>query len=225
MKKPLAELLGTYLLVFLGTSAAVSGLAADNGNLSTGTIVQIGLTFGMALVAIAYAFGPVSGAHVNPAVTFGMVVAKKMTMKDAIPYWVAQFGGGLLAALTVMLAFGEQAKRFGYGANGPGKQFGDMGALAFEIISTMLFFLVIYGAAASKKAAAGFAGIPIGLYLAASHFAGINISGSSLNPARDFGPALLAGKIGTLWIYFVGPLVGAAIGAVLCCMVHEGKDD
>jgi aquaporin Z len=224
MKKPLAELVGTYLLVFLGTSAAVAALSTNDGKLSNAVVVEIGLTFGLALVAIAYAFGPISGAHVNPAVTFGMVVAGKMKIGEAIPYWIAQFAGGILAALTVMLAYGETAKTFNLGANGPGKSFGVQGAIAFEIVSTMLFFLVIYGAAASKKANAAFAGIPIGLYLAASHFAGIPISGSSLNPARDFGPALLSGGtvLSGVWVYFVGPLAGALLGGIAAKILHEG---
>jgi aquaporin Z len=226
MKKPLAELIGTYLLVFVSTSAVVSGLAADDGRLTTQTIVQIGLTFGFALVAIVYAFGPISGAHVNPAVTLGMLIAKKIEMGDAVKYWVAQFLGGILAAITLRVGYGEMAGRFNYGADAPGDGFGVRGALAFEIVSTMLFFLVIYGAAASKRAAAGFAGIPIGLYLAVSHFAGIRISGSSVNPARDLGPALLAGGeyIDRLWIYFVGPLAGGALGGLLAGLVHEGHD-
>jgi aquaporin Z len=210
MKKPLAELVGTYLLVFLGTSAAVAALSTNDGKLSNAVVVEIGLTFGLALVAIAYAFGPISGAHVNPAVTFGMVVAGKMKIGEAIPYWIAQFAGGILAALTVMLAYGETAKTFNLGANGPGKSFGVQGAIAFEIVSTMLFFLVIYGAAASKKANAAFAGIPI--------------SGSSLNPARDFGPALLSGGtvLSGVWVYFVGPLAGALLGGIAAKILHEG---
>lgn len=226
MKKILAELVGTYLLVFLGTSAVVSALSVTGGTLVVPCIVAIGLTFGLSLVAIAYAFGPISGAHVNPAVTLGMVVAKKMEAGEAMRYWIAQFGGGVLAALTLQAAYGELAERFNFGANSPGAKYGIRGALLFEIVSTTLFFLVIYGAAASKHATAGFAGIPIGLYLAASHLAGIPISGSSLNPARDFGPALLAGgdTLGGVWVYFVGPLSGAILGGFLAGHIHEGKD-
>jgi aquaporin Z len=227
MKKILAELIGTYLLVFLGTSAVVSTLSVTGGTLVVPCIVEIAFTFGLALVAIAYAFGPISGAHVNPMVTLGMVVAKKMEPGDALRYWVAQFGGGVLAALTLQAAYGDMAERFNFGANAPGQKFGVQGALIFEIISSTLFFLVIYGVAASKRAVAGFAGLPIGLYLAASHLAGIPISGSSLNPARDFGPALLAGgdTLGRVWIYFVGPLAGGVLGGFFATHLHEGKED
>lgn len=224
MKKPLAELVGTYLLVLLGTCAVTSALTIGGGRLEVAGIATIGLTFGLALVAIAYAFGPISGAHVNPAVTLGMVVAGKMKPGEAAGYWIAQFAGGILAALTLQIGFGEIADKYGYGANSPGKDFGVKGALVFEIASTMLFFLVIYGTAASKRAAAGFAGLPIGLYLAASHFAGIPISGSSLNPARDLGPALLAGgdTLSGVWVYFAGPLAGAILGALVSKHLHEG---
>ncbi len=226
MKKPLAEFIGTYLLVFLGTSAVVSALTVGMGKLEVAGIVGIGLAFGLSLVAIAYAFGPISGAHVNPAVTLGMVVAQKMTVKEAVPYWIAQFAGGVFAALTLKFGYGEMAEKFHLGANAPGPLFGTGGALVFEVVSTMLFFLVIYGAAASKRAAAGFAGLPIGLYLAASHLAGIPISGSSLNPARDFGPALISGgaTLSGVWVYFVGPFVGAILGGFLALQVHEGKE-
>jgi aquaporin Z len=113
--------------------------------------------------------------------------------------------------------------KFNLGANAPGK-FGVHGALMFETVSTMLFFLVIYGAAASKRANAAFAGIPIGLYLAASHLAGIPISGSSVNPARDFGPAVVSGgaALSGVWVYFVGPLAGALLGGLIARFLHEG---
>ncbi len=223
MKKPLAELIGTYLLVFLGTSAVVTALTLTGGKLQPQAVLAIGLTFGMSLVAIAYAFGPISGAHVNPAVTLGMVMAGKMPIGEAVGYWVAQFMGGILASVTVMAALGESAREFHFGANAPGS-FGVGAAVAFEVVSTMLFFLVIYGAAASKRAAGGFAGISIGLYLAASHLAGIPISGSSLNPARDLGPAVVSGGevLAGVWVYFAGPLAGAALGGLLARFVHEG---
>ena len=223
--KLLAELVGTYLLVFLGTCAVVGAKASTGGDPGMAGFVAIGLTFGLALVAIAYAFGPISGAHVNPAVTLGMMVAGKMEAAEGLRYWGAQFAGGVLAALTLQAGFGEIADQYNFGANAPGARFGVQGALVFEAVSTMLFFLVIYGVAASKKAAAGFAGIPIGLYLAASHFAGIPISGSSLNPARDLGPALLAGTdtLSGVWVYFVGPFAGAILGGLISKRLHEEK--
>lgn len=225
MKKIWAELVGTYLLVFLGTSAVVAAKASTGGDPGMAGFAVIGLTFGLALVAIAYAFGPISGAHVNPAVTIGMIVAGKMEAAEGMRYCAAQFAGGILASLTLQIGYGDIASKYGFGANGPGAGFGIHGALVFETVSTMLFFLVIYGVAASKKAAAGFAGLPIGLYLAASHFAGIPISGSSLNPARDLGPALLAGMdtLSGVWIYFVGPILGAVLGALLSKHLHEDK--
>jgi aquaporin Z len=224
VKKPLAELIGTYLLVFIGTCAAVSTLSTCNGRLDSGGIATIGLAFGAALVAIAYAFGPISGAHVNPAVTLGMLLAGKISARDATKYWGAQFAGGVLAALTLQAGFGDVAERYDFGADSPGPRFGIIGALTFEIVSTMLFFLVIYGVAVSKRGAGGFAGLPIGIYLAASHFAGIPISGSSLNPARDFGPALLAGgdTLTGVWLYFAGPLLGAVLGGMIARHIHEG---
>jgi aquaporin Z len=225
MKKLLAELVGTYLLVLLGTSAVVTSLTLGEGKLTPASVVTIALTFGMALIAIAFAFGPISGAHVNPAVTLGMVVGGKMKTGEAVGYWIAQFAGGVLASLTLLFMLHGEA-RFSLGANGPGFM-GRRGALAFEVVSTALFFLVIYGAAASKRGAGALAGIPIGLYLAASHLAGIPISGSSVNPARDFGPYVVSamcggGSLSNLWIYFVGPLLGGVLGGVASRCLHEG---
>ncbi len=226
MKKPLAELVGTYLLVLLGTSAVVTTLSLNNGTLTPASVVTIGMTFGTALVAIAFALGPISGAHVNPAVTLGMLVNKKVTAGEAVSYWIAQFTGGVLASLTLLFLLHGEA-RFNLGANGPGFPWGRRGALAFEVVSTALFFLVIYGAAASKRANGALAGIPIGLYLMASHLGGIPISGSSLNPARDFGPYVVSavfgdGSLGNLWIYFVGPLLGGLAGGFAAKCLHEG---
>jgi aquaporin Z len=216
MKTFLAEILGTFLLVFIGTGAVVTG--GFGGALPIGQ-EGIGLAFGIGLIAAAYAIGPISGAHLNPAVTLGVFLAGRMPAKDVIPYWIAQVIGGLLAplALWVIVAGKVGGHTAGFAPNGwDPAAYGVSSAFLTEIIATFTFVIVILGVTSAKHTTA-FAGLVIGLTLAALHFAFIPVSGNSLNPARSIGPALFTGgaAIGQLWLYIVAPMIGGAIAGIV----------
>ena len=189
-KKLIAEALGTFILVLFGCGAAVIGGDAIG-------FTGISLAFGLAIVAAAYGLGAMSGAHLNPAVSFGMVVAGRMSVGDAVQYSGAQILGAILgAAVLYLIASGSAGWSGGLGANGYGPgylgEYSLGAALVFEFVMTFLFVTVILGAT-GKGAAAGFAGLAIGLTLAGIHLVGINVTGVSVNPARSFGPAVLVG--------------------------------
>ena len=211
MTKFAAEFVGTLALVLFGCGAAVLG--ADHvGQLG------IALAFGFAIVAMAYGIGPISGCHVNPAVSLAMFIAGRMTSKQMLIHWAAQFLGAVVGAALLMLIAGGTAH--GLGANGWGT--GYLGgysmtsALVFEVVMTALFVIVILGATA-EGAPSYMAGIAIGLTLAVIHIVGIQVDGVSVNPARSFGPAVLVGgqALSQLWLFFVAPAIGALIGGGL----------
>ncbi len=213
-KKLTAEVIGTFILVLFGCGAAVIGGGAIG-------FTGISLAFGLAIVAAAYGLGAISGAHLNPAVSFGMVAAGRMTISDAISYSIAQIIGAILGAgVLYLIASGSAGWTGGVGANGYGA--GYLGehsltaALVFEVVMTFLFVTVILGATGSGSAA-GFAGLAIGLTLAAIHLVGINVTGVSVNPARSIGPALFSGgsALTQLWVFIVAPLVGGLLAGVL----------
>ena len=216
-RKLAAEIIGTFILVFFGCGSAVF-MGAEIG------MTGISLAFGLAIVAAAYGIGAISGAHLNPAVSFGMVVAGRMTLADFIGYAVAQIAGAILGAAAILLIASGKADYSvavnGLGQNGFGE--GYLGgyslasALLFEIIATFLFVTVILGAT-GPGSSPGFAGLAIGLTLAAIHLVGITITGVSVNPARSIGPALFAGgeALADLWVFLVAPMVGAAVAGAL----------
>jgi aquaporin Z len=225
MKKFLAEVLGTFLLVFIGTASVVMGGLGTALPLAQGFI---GLAFGIGLIAAAYAIGPISGAHLNPAVTLGAFLAGRMPAKEVIPYFVAQLIGGILAPLALMIiASGSATPVTNYAASGwdPTK-WSTAAVFLTEAIATFTFVTVILGVTAEKHSTA-FAGLVIGLTLAALHFAFIPVSGNSLNPARSIGPALFSGAeaMSALWLYILAPLVGGAVaGVVAKARVFEKED-
>jgi len=211
MKKMLAEFIGTLVLVLFGCGAAVLG--ADHvGQLG------IALAFGFAIVAMAYAIGPVSGCHVNPAVSLAVFVAGRMTVSEMLAYWVSQFAGALVGAAILMAIAGGVAHGLGQNGWGPGYLGGYplAAAATFEVVMTAIFTLVILGATGPKSELA-FAGLAIGITLAVIHIVGIQVTGVSVNPARSFGPAVLVGgqALQQLWLFFVAPAAGAAIAGVL----------
>ena len=215
MKKYLAEVLGTFLLVFIGTASVVLG------NLGTALPVAqeaIGLAFGIGVIAAAYAVGPVSGAHLNPAVTVGAFLSGRMPAGDVVGYIIAQIIGGIIASLLlVVICSGSATPVTNYAASGwDAAKWSTTSVFLAEVIATFTFVTVILGVTASKHSTA-FAGLVIGLTLAALHFGFIPISGSSLNPARSIGPALFSGSeaLGALWLYIAAPLVGGAIAGVV----------
>lgn len=222
-----AEALGTFILVFFGCGSAVF-MGAQIGMLG------ISFAFGLSIVAAAYSVGHISGAHLNPAVSLGMVMAGKMDMGGFMRHVAAQLVGATAAALVIMIiAQGNAAYTVaenGLGQNGYGAgylgEYSVGAAFLFELIATFLFVTVILGAT-QAKAPAGMAGLVIGLTLAAIHLVGINITGVSVNPARSFGPALFAGAqaMGQLWLFILAPLAGGAIAGVLFKMGVTRIDD
>ncbi|KPL52465.1 MIP family channel protein [Prosthecomicrobium hirschii] len=220
MKKYIAEVVGTFILVFIGVGSVVAG--GLGGALPLGQ-VGIGLCFGLAVTAAAYAIGPVSGAHLNPAVTVGAFLAGRMSVADVIPYIIAQLVGATLASVVLLLAVSGKAGGYdvatlGFGQNGwdPVKGFSMTSAFLIEVVATFVFVTVILGVTHPKHTTI-LAGLVIGLTLAILHMAFIPVSGNSLNPARAFGPALFAGAgaLGQLWLYIVAPLIGGALAGIV----------
>lgn len=211
MNKLIAEFIGTAVLVLFGCGAAVLG--GDH-------IGQVGisLAFGLAIVAMAYGIGPISGCHINPAVSFAAWLANRISTREMGGYWVAQFAGALAGALILLAIVGTSAGGLGQNGWGPGYlgEYTLVAALVFEIVFTAIFVIVILGAT-GDKAAPGFAGLAIGLTLAAIHLVGIQVTGVSVNPARSFGPAVLVGgdALAQLWLFIVAPAIGGALGALL----------
>ncbi|MBI2253378.1 MAG: aquaporin [Proteobacteria bacterium] len=211
MNKLIAEFIGTLTLVLFGCGAAVLG-GEHVGQLG------IALAFGFAIVAMAYGIGPVSGCHVNPAVSLGAFIAGRMNAKDMVGYWVAQVLGAIAGAFILMIIAGGTAKGLGQNGWGPGYlgEYGLAQALVFEIVMTALFVIVILGST-GPKASAGFAGLAIGITLAVIHIVGIQVTGVSVNPARSIGPALFVGgqALAQIWLFIVAPAIGAVIGGLL----------
>jgi len=211
MSKIVAEFIGTFTLVLFGCGAAVLG--GDHvGQLG------IALAFGFTIIALAYGIGPVSGCHVNPAVSLAAFVAGRMSLMEMLRYWVAQFAGGAAGAAVLYCIAGGVAKGVGQNGWGPGYlgEYSLQAAFIFEVVMTAIFVIVILGATGAN-AAPGFAGLGIGIALAVIHIVGIQITGVSVNPARSFGPAVLVGgqALAQLWLFFVAPAIGAVLGALL----------
>lgn len=209
VQKVLAELFGTFTLVFLGTV----GVLAARGEIGVDLVV-IGLAFGFALLAALYAFGEVSGGHFNPAVTLGAALDRRQDTKGVIPYWMAQLAGAVLASLCVLIAFDQDAVKL----TATTQNVGAWEALFLEILATAIFVIVILRVTESGKFG-GSAFVAIPLALAAANLALAPFSGASLNPARSFGPALIGGEWDDFWIYIVGPLAGAILGWVIYAVV------
>jgi len=224
-RRVIAEFFGTLWLVLGGCGAAV--LAAGFPNLGIG-FLGVAFAFGLTVLTIAYAVGHISGGHFNPAVTVGLWSAGRCPSRYVIPYIVAQVIGAIIAALILWLiasgktgwVMGSFAAN-GYGDLSPGKY--SLGSCFItEIVMTFFFLFVIIGTT-SKGAAAGFAGIPIGLALTLIHLISIPVTNTSVNPARSTGPALLAGgeHIGQLWLFWIAPIIGAVIAGLLARWMYE----
>ncbi len=232
-RKFVAEMLGTMVLVFIGCGSAViaGGLDVPLGGVG---LVGISLAFGISVLAMAYAIGSITGCHINPAVTIGMLVAGKMKGRDAGIYIGAQCAGAIIsAALLFVVASGMPGYELsvnglgqnGYGEDGSPAGYTLMACLVAEVVLTFIFLLVIFGST-SKQAPAGFAGIPIGFALAMIHIVGIPITGTSVNPARSLGPALFVGgtALEQLWLFWAAPLAGAVLAALVWKYVLESKE-
>ena len=216
MKKYLAELVGTFVLTFLGCGAAVAlGCGTD-----TASVVGTAIAFGLAVVAMAYTIGGISGCHINPAITLGCFLSGRMNAKDCGMYMVFQVIGAILAAAALAGIVGTMGAdgiiTTKTGANACA--FGVTNGLIVEIVLTMIFVLVVLGATAKTNGATNnFAGLAIGLSLILIHLVGIHFTGTSVNPARSIGPALFEGgqALSDLWVFIVGPLVGGALAACI----------
>lgn len=207
MKKPIAEFIGTFTLVFIACGAAIFA-GAQIG------LTGISLAFGLALIGMAYGIGPISGCHINPAVSLGVWVSGRMSLGDMIQYIIAQIAGAIVATLALsIIASGSTDGNFA--ANAMQGEFSITSGLLFEIIATFLFVVVILGATQSSAPTA-VAGVAIGLMLVAIHLIGIPITNTSVNPARSIGPALFQGGVAMsqLWVFIIGPMIGA-LGAGL----------
>lgn len=210
IKKYLAECLGTLVLVVFACGAAiVTGCGTPEGGMAA--YLTTALAFGLVIVAMAYSIGNVSGCHINPAVSIAMLVSGKMNAKDFAGYVVAQFIGAILGAAILAYIFGTGG---GFGTNGLYE--GDVvKSLIIEVILTFVFVLAILGVT-SKTQNGAVAGIVIGLSLTLVHILGIGLTGTSVNPARSFGPALLKGgeALANVWVFIVAPLVGGVLAAL-----------
>lgn len=226
MKKCGAEFIGTFWLVFGGCGSAV--LAAGIPDIGIG-LLGVSLAFGLTVMTMAYTIGPISGCHLNPAVSIGLCVGGRFDAKDLLPYIVSQVLGGLAGAGVLYLIATGQAGfdvAAGFASNGfddhsPGG-YSMQAALITEIVMTMFFLTVILGAT-DKRAPAGFAPIAIGLCLTLIHLVSIPVTNTSVNPARSTGVAVFVGDwaVSQLWLFWVAPIVGGILGAVVYKMIRE----
>lgn len=211
-------MVGTFVLTLLGCGTAVS----LNCGVDTASIVGTAVAFGLSVVAMAYAIGGISGCHINPAITLGCLITKRISGKDAGMYMIFQVIGAILASCVLYLLVAtapELPQGTTTGANSCAG--GVVNGLIAEIVLTALFVLVVLGTTDSKKGAGNFAGLAIGLSLILIHLVGIHYTGTSVNPARSIGPALFAGgqALSELWVFIVGPFIGAVVAAGIWKMI------
>src|SRR5262249_54945104 len=216
-QKYLAELFGTFILVFVGSAAIIALLKAGFG---AGILITVPLAFGFGLMAGLYAFAEVSGGHFNPAVSLALFLDRRLSVLDLVAYWLFQFVGAVLASAVLVLAFNKAAVKGTTTVPGYGKG----AAVVFEIVLTAIFVLVILQVTKSGVFGSS-ALIAIPLTLVAIHVAAIPVSGASVNPARTLAPALIGNKWDSEWIYFLGPAAGAILGWLVHTIVVQGDFD
>jgi aquaporin Z len=233
-RKLFAEFIGTAVLVFVavGTATETFGFKLFGGSVAAG-VVTTAFAFGLVLIGLAYAIGPVSGAHVNPAVTMGFMVARRMKVAEGLAYMLAQVLGAILGATALFAIFsqvpGYSRLKQGMGTDGYGKLsmigLKQPGAFMAEAILTLVFVMVVL-MSTHKAAIQGAAGVAIGMTLAVVHLIGIPLTGTSVNPARSIGPALYVGGQATsqLWLFIVAPLVGAIVAALIHMIIHPHEN-
>lgn len=224
MKKYFAECVGTFVLTFLGCGAAVAlGCGSD-----TASIVGTAMAFGLAVIAMAYTIGGISGCHINPAITLGQYLTGRMNAKDCGMYMLFQVIGAVLAAavLALIVSTGDPSPVITTKTGANACAFGVTNGLIVEIVLTALFVLVVLGSTSKTNGATNnFAGLAIGLSLILIHLVGIHFTGTSVNPARSIGPALFEGgkALSELWVFIVGPFVGGALAAGIWKFIHPEK--
>jgi aquaporin Z len=225
-RKLVAEFVGTFFLVFFAVGVATLSFGFKFfGTSASAGVVATALCFGLVLLALAYTLGPISGCHINPAVTMGFLASGRMALMEAVEFWIAQFLGGIAGALVLWGIFSASPVYSrhvqGLGADGFGKlsmiRIDAVGAFFTEVILTMLFVYVVLAATSKLMASPALAGLALGLALTVVHLLGILITGTSVNPARSLGPALIVGglALSQVWLFIVAPLVGGAVAAVL----------
>lgn len=233
MKKYLAEMFGTMILVLMGCGAAIFNFGVG----SVAQVLTVAFAFGLAVVAMVYTIGGTSGCHINPAITLGALLSGRINAKDACMYIVFQVIGAIIgSAILYALVSNINIESASYiaangdfatttGANGLQPGVSVVAALLSEIIFTFVFVLVVLGTTDTKKGAGNFAGLAIGLTLVLVHIVCIPLTGTSVNPARSIGPALFAGgeALSQLWIFIVGPFVGAVLSALVWKLISDKK--
>ena len=224
MKKYLAEAVGTMVLVLMGCGVAVSLGCNPTANIPA--VVGTAMAFGLAVVAMAYTIGGISGCHINPAITLGCLLTGRMSAKDACGYMCGQVVGAFIGSALLALLVGNVDGMDGTGANDLQAGVSTLGGLLAEIIFTCVFVLVVLGATSKTNGATNnFAGLAIGLSLILVHLVCIRYTGTSVNPARSIAPAVFQGgtALSNLWIFIVGPFVGAACAAGIWKVIHPAK--
>jgi len=223
MKKSVAEFIGTFALVFFGCGAAV--IAGMGTGPTAIDVLGIAFAFGLSIVAMAYGIGPVSGCHLNPAVSFGALMAGRMDASEFISYVIAQVLGALAGAAVLYLILSGKASGWsgalGQNGWGPGYlgEYSLVSAFVFEVVATFLFLVCILGVT-QPGSPSQFAGLAIGLTLVAIHIVGINVTGVSVNPARSLGPAIVGagtapGSLAQVWLFLIAPMIGGGLAGLL----------
>ena len=218
MKKYLAEMVGTMVLVLMGCGSAVF-----NGGCGTpAQVLMVAMAFGFSVVAMAYTIGGISGCHINPAITLGCMLSGRMKSKEGLMYMLFQVIGALIALLTSNI---DMAYATTTGANSCAPGVGVIGGFIAEVVFTFVFVLVVLGTTDPKKGAGNFAGLAIGISLVLVHICCISITGTSVNPARSIAPALFAGgeALSQLWIFIVAPFVGAFLSSCVWKLICGNK--
>jgi aquaporin-4 len=220
-----AEGIATYCLVFFGPLSVMLSVVAFGDGLSTEAILMISFAHGSAIGLMVYAFGHVSGAHINPAVTIPMIITRKIGIADGIGYIILQLVGAIAAAFTLKAVLPELGAAVNFGTQAPGEliNFSATSAVGLEAIFTFFLVTVIFMTAVHKKAAAGIQGISIGGMVFLLHIVGVPLTGASMNPARTFGPALASGFWEFHWVYWVGPIIGGIIAGLIMNYVFVKK--
>jgi MIP family channel proteins len=220
-RKLISEFVGTFALVFIG-AGSVSTNYISNGALG---LVGISTAFGLVVMAMIYATGHISGTHINPAVTIALVATKKMDAKDAVPYILSQLAGAAVAGLTLGVIYPTAIASVHLGTTGLGANVGFGTGVLVEAILTFLLVFTIFGAAVDKRAPPGFAGFAIGMVVLFDILVGGPLTGASMNPARTFGPALASGYWANHLVYWIGPIIGGVVAALLYEGVFAEKEE
>lgn len=230
MKKYLAEMIGTMVLVLMGCGVAVSlnctSVVTGDTLGASATVIGTALAFGLSVVAMAYAIGGISGCHINPAITLGCLLSGRMSGKEAGMYMLFQAVGAFIGSAILFALTSNVDGLAGTGANACQPGVSEFGGLVAEIVFTMVFVLVVLGTTDPKKGAGNFAGLAIGLSLVLVHLACIRYTGTSVNPARSLAPAVFEGgaALQQLWIFIVGPFIGAALAAGIWKIIGSDCD-